>query len=267
MGWDLVALVYVSYLAAVALAWREFARARWPLLVATAVAWAPRVVAALSDGSGTSLSPALHVALPALVLLIGYWLSGLFFVRPDVRTERRLQAIDDAVLVRSGVLAWFRRAPRGVTEYFELSYLLVYLMIPAGAAMLALGGHPDRIAGYWTIVLLAEFASYGMLPWIQTRPPRAIEAASAGTSPSRLMRRLNLGVASRASIQANTVPSGHAAGAVAAALAVGSTMPIAGAGLMVLAISIAAASVLGRYHYLVDAVLGVAVAIAAWLVV
>jgi hypothetical protein len=267
MGWDLVALVYVSYLAAVALARREFARARWPLLVATAGAWVSRVAVAVAGGSAASLPTALHVALPALVLLVGYWLSGLLFVRPDVWTERRLQAIDDVVLIRSGVLAWFRRAPRGVTEYFELSYLLVYFMIPAGAAMLALGGHRDRIAGYWTIVLLAEFACYGMLPWIQTRPPRAIEAASTGTPPSHLMRRLNLGVARRASIQVNTVPSGHAAGAAAAALAVGSTMPAAGAGLMVLAISIAAASVLGRYHYLVDAVLGVAVALAVWLVV
>jgi len=63
------------------------------------------------------------------------------------------------------------------------------------------------------------------------------------------------------------VPSGHAAGAVAAALTVGSSMPAAGAALMVLAVSIAAASVLGRYHYLVDAVLGILVAIAAWLVI
>jgi PAP2 superfamily len=267
IGWDLVALFYVSYLAAVALARREFARARWPLLMAAAVAWVSWSATVAFRGAGATLAPALHVALPTLVLLVGYWLSGLFFVRPDVRIERRLQAVDDVVLIRSGVLAWFRQAPQSVTEYFELSYLLVYFMIPAGAAMLALGGHQDQIADYWTVVLLAEFASYGMLPWIQTRPPRAIEAVPTSAPPSRLVRRLNLGVSSRASIQANTVPSGHAAGAVAAALTVGSTMPAAGAALMVLAVSIAAASVLGRYHYLVDAVLGVLVAIAAWLVV
>ena len=115
-------------------------------------------------------------------------------------------------------------------------------------------------------MLVAEFACYGMLPWIQTRPPRAIEAVSTDAPPARLVRRLNLGVASRASIQVNTLPSGHAAGAIAAALAVGSTLPAAGAGLMVLAVSITVASVLGRYHYVVDAVLGVVVAVAAWLI-
>jgi membrane-associated phospholipid phosphatase len=51
------------------------------------------------------------------------------------------------------------------------------------------------------------------------------------------------------------VPSGHAAGALATALAVGTTMPAAGAVFLVLAISIAAATVLGRYHYVIDTML------------
>ena len=83
--------------------------------------------------------------------------------------------MDETVLTRPGVLAWFRQAPRFVTEYFELSYLLVYLAVPAGAVTLAIGGHADQIGRFWTVVLLAEFASYGMLPWIQTRPPRVLE--------------------------------------------------------------------------------------------
>jgi membrane-associated phospholipid phosphatase len=79
-----------------------------------------------------------------------------------------------------------------------------------------------------------------------------------------LLRRLNLAVLSRGSIQVNTVPSGHAAGAVATALAVGSVMPVAGAVFLGLAALIVLATVLGRYHYVVDSVLGVLVALAAW---
>ena len=115
-------------------------------------------------------------------------------------------------------------------------------------------------------MLLAEFTCYGMLPWIQTRPPRVLEATVATATPPTI-RRVNLGVLGCASIGANTVPSGHAAGALATALAVATTMPAAGAIFLVLAGSITVATVIGRYHYLVDSVLGVIVALIAWWVV
>ena len=54
---------------------------------------------------------------------------------------------------------------------------------------------------------------------------------------------------------------------MAVALAVGSTLPAAGVVFLFLALSIAVATVLGRYHYVVDSVLGVVVAIAAWIVI
>jgi membrane-associated phospholipid phosphatase len=255
MHWQGVALGYVSYLAVVSLSRREFAKARLPLSTAAAVAWG-----AFAVFGRARRSPALDIVIPALILLGGYWLSGLLFVRPEARIERWLQSVDDAALRR--VLDWYRHAPRVVTEYFELSYLLVYLAVPAGATTLALAGHADQVGRFWTVVLLAEFACYGMLPWIQTRPPRLLEAALAPPHTHSVWH-LNHRIVDRASIQANTIPSGHAAGALATALAVGSTMPMAGAVFLILAISIAVATVLGRYHYAVDTVLGALVAIAA----
>jgi membrane-associated phospholipid phosphatase len=70
----------------------------------------------------------------------------------------------------------------------------------------------------------------------------------------------------RASIQVNTLPSGHAAGALATALAVGTIMPFAGIVFLLAALLISIATVMGRYHYVVDTVLGVLVALAAWTV-
>jgi membrane-associated phospholipid phosphatase len=70
----------------------------------------------------------------------------------------------------------------------------------------------------------------------------------------------------RASIQVNTLPSGHAAGALATALAVGTIMPFAGIVFLLAALLISIATVVGRYHYVVDTVLGVLVALAAWTV-
>jgi membrane-associated phospholipid phosphatase len=258
-SWQGIALAYVSYLAVVSWSRRDFARARAPLLVAAAVAWA-----AVPLLGRAPLSPALAVIIPSAVLLAGYWLSGLLFVRPDPRLERWLQSVDDRVLGRSGALAWFRRAPRAVQEFFELSYLLVYLAVPAGASVVIALGHAGYVDKFWAVVLLAEFACYGMLPWLQTRPPRVLESGGGHTVRSAGVRRLNLHVVNQASIQVNTLPSGHAAGAVATALAVTSIAPAAGMAFLFLALSISIATVFGRYHYVVDTVLGALVALAVW---
>jgi membrane-associated phospholipid phosphatase len=62
----------------------------------------------------------------------------------------------------------------------------------------------------------------------------------------------------------NTVPSGHAAGAFSVALALTPGLPVAGGVFLVLAVAITVATVVGRYHYLADSVLGVLVALAVW---
>jgi membrane-associated phospholipid phosphatase len=262
MRWPIVALGYLSYLAVVSMTRPRFRPARLPLLAAAVAAW----VAYLLFDRRVPASPpvVVEVVAPAAVLLAGYWLSGLLFVRPDLRLEDWLRRQDDVLLTRSGLLPWLDRAPRLVAEYLELSYLLVYVVVPAGAVMLAASGHRDGVDRFWTVVLLAEFVCYGMLPWIQTRPPRAVEDATAPSRPL-LLRRLNLLIANGASIQVNTLPSGHAAGALATALAVGSMVPAAGALFGVLALSIAVATVVGRYHYAVDSILGLLVAVAVWL--
>jgi membrane-associated phospholipid phosphatase len=201
---------------------------------------------------------------PLVILLSGYWLSGLFFVNPMQHTERWLMTVDDWLLRRSGILAAYQASPRIVSELVEAAYVLVYLVIPAGAATLVIGGHPDAINRFWATVLLAAFLSYGTMPWLRTRSPRVLEAAMGTMHPRSSVRRLNAAILDRASIQANTVPSGHAASAVATALAVVSVMPLAGSIFLALAGAIVIATVLGRYHYLVDSLLGIIVAVAAW---
>jgi membrane-associated phospholipid phosphatase len=253
MRWEWIVLGYVTYLAFVAAIAKRFHGARALTFSAAFAAW---TVWAMARDVPRSL--AIDILLPAACLLTGYWLSGLFFVAPMVRLERWLLRIDE----RAGIphVAW----PRLVRDYFELAYVLVYAVVPAGAITLAIGGHADAVPHFWAVVLLAEFISYGMLPWLQTRPPRAIEDAHELPHRTPALRRFNLAVLSRGSIQANTLPSGHAAGALAAGLAVAAVMPAAGLAFLVLAGSIAIATVIGRYHYIVDSVLGVVVAIAAW---
>lgn len=266
LRWEWIAIGYYAYLLLVALAIPRFARARSAALIGT-IGWA----VVIGAESLLPLGPAAErvtfsAVIPLVILLVGYWLSGLFFVAPMPSLERWLMEIDDRLLRLPGVFAGYEAGPRIVRELFETAYVLVYPVIPAAAATLALGGRVDALPRFWATVLLAEFMAYGMLPWLQTRPPRAIESAAGKMHPPSAVRRFNEQILSRGSIQVNTVPSGHAAGAVATALAVASVMPGAGAVFLLLAAAIVAATVLGRYHYLVDSLLGVLVAVVAWLI-
>ena len=263
MRWSSVTLGYLSYLAVVSWLRPTFPGARGRALLAAAAAWAAFAAATRSGTDLDALPPSLLVAVPALILLLGYWLSGLFFTSPDPAIEQRLLRMDSAVLARLDPRRWSRGGQRFLLEWLELSYLLVYVLLPAGAVVTVIAGEPGAIGRFWTVVLLAEFACYAVLPWIQTRPPRVLEDP-VGSPPAIGVRRLNLAIARRASIQANTLPSAHAAGAVAAALCVIEVSPSVGAAFMVVATSIAVATVVGRYHYFVDSVLGALLGAASW---
>lgn len=213
-------------------------------------------------------SPSLRIIrdwVPAVYLLQGYWLCGLFFRRPSLRIERRLLALDTLLFERSRLRRAAARAPRLVASWFEATYLLAYPFVPVGFGVFLALGHRDRADEFWMAALIAGFTCYGTLPWVQTRPPRALAADRPLWMPHSSLRRLNTTVLQRMSVQVNTCPSGHAATAVAVALTIVSAgAPVTGAGFLLVAASIVAATVLARYHYTLDTLLGLTVGVAAW---
>jgi PAP2 superfamily len=247
--------------------------ARRPVAVAAALAYA-LVAAGLATLSGSLW---IDLVVPGALLLTGYWLSGLMFRTPQPWLEEWLLRTDRAL----GAHRWMRHLPRPVVEFLEACYAADYIVVGGGAIIAAVIGGTQAVAYYCSLVLTSELAAFAPLPWLRSRPPRAIVpvGASHGTpipdgTPSRVaigpamagpyFRRLNAAILNHGSIQANTLPSGHVSGAVAAALGV---MPLdAGLGwaLMVVAGLIAIAAIAGRYHYLVDCVAGAAVSLAVW---
>ena len=204
--------------------------------------------------------------MPLVYLLVGYWLPALLVRAPNLRFERRLLDVDDTLFGIDGLVRFERRAPRLLVEYLELAYLLCYAVVPAGYVVLVASGHSgEAIDRFWSCVLLASFICYGLLPWLPTRAPRAVEKKRETARSS--IRQLNLAVLNRASVQWNTFPSGHTAASLATALAVGAYVPAAGFVIGVVAFSIAAGSVVGRYHYAADAIAGAAAAVLAFVMV
>lgn len=191
---------------------------------------------------------------PPLLLLIAYWSSGLLFVAPSPRQEAGLRWLDDRVGIREVA----NRTPRAVAEILEAAYAGVYLLIPLALLVriwFLPPADPDR---FWSIVLITDYVCFGVLPWVQTRPPRALDAGDPWPSA---LRAFNLRLLGATSIQVNTFPSGHAAEALAAALLVLGAPPGIVAMMFAAALAVSAGAVVGRYHYLADALAGWAVAV------
>lgn len=198
--------------------------------------------------------------LPPTLLLLGYWCSGALFVAPMPQAEAALMRIDTAL----GVRQLAARSPRLLAELLELAYVGVYPLIPVALVLhVTLTPRPDP-AHFWTVILVTDYICFATLPWLQTRPPRALEDAEPWRSR---VRSFNHRFHQAASIQVNTFPSGHTAEALAAALLVtGAPAPVVTA-MFIAVIAISTGAVLGRYHYALDAFAGWAVAVVIWYIV
>ena len=204
---------------------------------------------------------------PSLYVLIGYRLSGLLANLPSSHLEARFERIDRRLFAYGPIQAFLTRAPRIVLECLELAYLSCAPLIVAGCVVVQTTPPPPSVDRFWTVVLLAMFSCYGTLPWLQTRPPRSVEDTPPGGLHRLTARRLNLALLRHGSVGWNTFPSAHASGGLSTALVVTSAEPLLGVAFLVVVIGIALGSVIGRYHYAVDTILGLLVGMAAWLLV
>src|SRR5262245_2601617 len=255
MPWQLASAAFFAYLALVAeLRPRLSPRARMRV-------WAGAALGAAGAIAAMRLPPdsLLNVwILPGALLLLGYWTSGVLFVAPMPAAERRLAAIDRALRIQ----AIAARTPRLVAELLEVAYVGIYPLILLALWIAMEAGVPAQ--RFWTVILIIDYICFGMLPWIQTRTPRALGIDAPWRSA---WRRVNLRVVESSSIGVNTFPSGHAAEALAAALLLlGAPWPVVVA-LFAAALAVSAGAVLGRYHYAADAIAGWAVALIVYLLV
>ena len=266
---DLIAIVYFLYVIAAACFVRDVAAER-RIRVAGMAAGAILLVLL-----SVQILPAHSVVrdwLPAIWLLFGYWLPGGLQHEPMPGVEAWLRASDRWLHETE----WARTPPAWLSAVLELAYFLVHVFVPAGFLVLAVAGL-DASEHFWTPVLLAGYACYGTLPWLQARPPRLVESGAAdlprpasgeragvrGLAPAQV-RGWNERVLDLVSVKANTFPSGHVAVALAVALVVRDLLPVAGLIFVPTALLIAAATVVRRYHYTADAALGLVVAIVCW---
>ena len=192
-------------------------------------------VAAVIAATSYVLPSDMRLWLGHAYLIAGYRLPALLVAagtrptddvcRPGAAASHDDRAADPATAFESWLVRTDRRwfpfrftRPAWATHALELAYLFCYLLVPSAFVFIWLTASIPDADRFWTAVLLAGFACYGLLPWLVSPPPRVrhVELAEAAGG----LRRLNLQILGRASHGFNTFPSGHVAVSVAAALAV-----------------------------------------------
>jgi membrane-associated phospholipid phosphatase len=204
-------------------------------------------------GSANALPVSVRLWLGLAYVAAGYWLPALLRSGgPDERFTAWLMTTD----------AWFPRmgpVPSCLAHAADVCYLLCYFVVPAGYAAIASRGNLDDQERFWTAVLASGFACYATLPWLVSLPPRRL---APGEGEQRPVSSLNLALLQRVSHGYNTFPSGHAAVSTAVAMA---TVPVpwVAAVCAVIAVGVATGAVIGRHHFKIDVLAGIATGIAA----
>ncbi|HEY7292851.1 MAG TPA: phosphatase PAP2 family protein [Vicinamibacterales bacterium] len=222
------------------------------------VAWlcaAVMIAAPIAFSRLGSVAPALRDWAPLIYVLASYYAAGALFIGPSDAFEAWLLRADAWLLRGSRVDG----LPSIAANIVEVLYTSTFLLIPTGFLILVVTGHESQADRYWTTVSAAEYVAFGVLPWLASRPPWVILGLEVTEATG--VRRFGLMWVRRTSHCANTFPSGHTAGSLAVAMAVAPFAPVAGSCLLAVAIGIAVGCVSGRYHYAVDVVTGVVVAL------
>jgi len=217
---------------------------------------------------------------PALMIVLAFREAGALCL-PDTnyRLDELFERWDVVVLHSRLVLGILNHGAPWIQHYLEFCYLLCYPMVPLGFAALLLGmrrrerrgsggaGAAERaIDRFWTTILLAALATYALFPFFPSTPPRVLFHDLPGPAVAPLLRKLNFWILGNYGIPSSVFPSGHVAAVTATALAVRAEFPRLGIVFLVMAVSITAATVYGRYHYTADAAVGALIAAAAFLI-
>lgn len=230
---------------------------------------------------------ALRPWIPVFFILVAYRESGLFFTPdPSHRLDYLFIRVDNVILRSTWVQHMLGWGAPWLQYYLELSYLLCYPVVPLGLISLYLvrfqGGADngplnalDSAEGrsvrmghamehFWTAVVLASCTCYLLFPLFPLAPPRELFDDVPGPRVAPLLRGLNYWILGKYSVGASLFPSAHVASTTAQALAIRRYLPRLGWFFVVVAVSIALATVYGRYHYALDAVAGGFVGVSAY---
>jgi membrane-associated phospholipid phosphatase len=206
---------------------------------------------------------------PLVLVLLAYRQMGWFALPMTEHPLENAWVVWDRVVLRGGGRQVIELLGPVLPAILEISYSLVYTLGPFGVTVLYLYRRRGRVDAFLFPFLLGVLLCYAQFPYWPSEPPRTIFPGEDFPTYNTVFRRFNWWMLGGYGIHTSVFPSAHVAGAFSAFFGMRLALPEhkwVARFLLVMAILIATATVYGRYHYLADAVAGLAMAILAFLI-
>lgn len=205
--------------------------------------------------------------LPLGFTLLAFEEMNLFASRQfDRRLEQTWIRWDHVLLHDWHLRAAIESLGSAIPIYLEICYLLVYGLGTYCVVVLYVKHRRQDIDRFFVICLTGTLVAYALLPFFPSQPPRVVFPGMDDPTVTSWVRRFNLWILRKASIQLGVFPSAHVSSAFAAAWAMFLLLPQQkrfGWGVLVYAISVSIATIYGRYHYAADVAAGFGVSLIA----
>lgn len=205
--------------------------------------------------------------LPLPVALLAYKQMG-WFAPPNhsFELERSWVRWDRLVLDHWGVRHAIDFLYPVLPSILEISYTLVYTLPVFCLVSFYLLKHRAKVDALLSFYLLGLFLAYAQYPFWPSEPPWTVFPGEMDPERVTIFRSFNQSLLSHYGIHTSVFPSAHVSGAFAAAFALWRLVPERrrlNVSVTVYAGLVFWATVYGRYHYLADAVAGLAMAVLA----
>ncbi len=154
-------------------------------------------------------------------------------------------------------------------SYLEFCYLLVYSVGAVCITFLYLANGRAQVDRWLVTYLAGTLAAYALIPYFPSLPPRILFAGVPPEPVSGAIRQFNLWVLREGTIHSGVFPSAHVSSVFSAAWGMFQAAPARSGFAWILvayAVSVAVATVYGRYHYAVDALAGFGISVIAALI-
>ncbi len=205
--------------------------------------------------------------IPLALTLVAYremdWFSPL---ARDYNLELRWLEWDRSLLYGAGLQRALEWLGALVPAYLEICYVLVYAVGPISVAVLYAQQRRELVNRLLLVYLAGTLLAYALLPYFPSDPPRVLFGESDLPNVITPVRQLNLWIVRGYGIHSSVLPSAHVSSAFSAAWALLWLLPERrkfGWAMLAYAVSVAVATVYGRYHYAVDSVAGLGVSVIA----
>ncbi len=237
-------------------------------LIALAIAAVFTTLATLEERTGSHIVTVLRDWIALAATIVAYREMDLFSPIPH---DHHLEAVwivwDRWLLHGFGAQRLIESAGVLIPYVLEFCYFVVYAVGPFSMAILYAIGKPKRAQRFLLLYLLGTLGAYACFPYFPSEPPRTVYPGADMPNIIGWFRRSNLLVVGNYGIHSSVFPSAHVSSAFSAAFGMLLALPerkAIGHGLVVYASLVAVSTVYGRYHYAIDAVAGIGIALAVW---